>query len=52
MTDSRKLRHRLQRATLTLLHNCIAHPLAGLLWAVGAHRAGDRVHALWQGWLD
>jgi phosphoribosyl-ATP pyrophosphohydrolase len=27
-----------------LVHNCIAHPIAGLLWAIGAKRLGDRVH--------
>ena len=27
-----------------LRHNLIAHPLAGVLWALGLERAGDWVH--------
>ena len=30
-----------------LLHNLIAHPIAGLLWFLGADRAGDAIHRLW-----
>jgi hypothetical protein len=31
----------------TLLHNLLAHPIAGVLWAVGLERAGDAVHDWW-----
>jgi len=27
-----------------LVHNCIAHPLAGLLWVAGMEDAADWVH--------
>jgi len=30
-----------------LLHNLVAHPIAGVLWAVGLERAGDAVHRWW-----
>jgi hypothetical protein len=29
---------------LTLLHNCIVHPLAGVLWLVGLPELGDWLH--------
>jgi hypothetical protein len=27
-----------------LIHNLIGHPVAGILWALGAEHAGDWVH--------
>ena len=29
-----------------LLHNCLVHPVAGLLWFLGLDAAGDAVHRL------
>ena len=29
-----------------LLHNCLVHPVAGLLWFFGLDAAGDAVHRL------
>jgi len=34
----------LLRRLRTLYHNCVLHPIAGLLWFVGLQAAGDRVH--------
>jgi hypothetical protein len=30
-----------------LAHNVIAHPIAGILWALGLDAIGDRVHEWW-----
>ncbi len=30
-----------------LRHNLIAHPVAGVLWALGLTRSGDWVHDNW-----
>lgn len=30
-----------------LLRDLVAHPIAGVLWALGADRAGDAVHRWW-----
>lgn len=35
------------RSLAMLAHNCIAHPVAGVLWFVGLRQAGDHVHEWW-----
>jgi hypothetical protein len=32
----------------SLAHNLIAHPIAGVLWALGFDRAAERVHRWWE----
>jgi hypothetical protein len=31
------------------LHNIVIHPICGVLWFVGARRAGDWLHGLFGG---
>lgn len=40
-------RQRVTASARCLLHNLVAHPIAGLLWALGLERAGDAVHCWW-----
>lgn len=35
-----------------LRHNLVAHPIAGVLWALGFTAAGDWVHDNWRGRRD
>lgn len=35
-----------------LLHNLVAHPIAGVCWWLGLGRLGDRVHEWWSGAME
>jgi hypothetical protein len=34
----------MKRTLMMLVHNCVAHPVAGVLWLVGADALGDWLH--------
>jgi hypothetical protein len=44
MTDKESESKGARRAIIMLYHNCIAHPIAGVLWLFGFNKLGDYIH--------